>query len=775
MHSNVPYLAWRGEQVRLVKCSGDLSGEDVATLRSADVSPAAGLQFKLLNADVLVEDWSGPDGFQPKVEQGTVDFFLSSTDGLCLKADVVSQRAGLAMIKMVATFDPGADGSIVDIFTRSEILAKHQFLAGWMNLNTPSLTELPVGGDATHLNTFDAGRDPSDDGQMQVRVSGNLPLGNGFSELGLGDSLTLPDGWPALAAKMAASSDPDNARPQFTWDIHDDQSAVEGHPLFGPVDTTGATSTRCDDHAASADLAPRRDAVDNCDGGLSFSWIADPDGPGGMPASNGLTLPDTIGPFDPQRPDETFLGDGNLTADDAPMPSARVDVSIAPGGPGSLVPADKSGVYNRARPAASNGTGYANTDPHNLYAPYYSAYIPATSAPVDEASGVDGPAKGNDFNGFFVNGEYHYWDIAHYFPTVSMTTGCLRRISYGVPDYRVTPVDQSVAVYTDEHGEARVGFRAGVDASFDTLPGVIKNENGGCDLEGVRTLGTAHIDAVAKYPYQTVTDQPKPAATPLDKVVLSHFTKFLAVFPKGAGAENANARIVIAHAQDVDGSPFRYETVCFMNTSASGRIQPFVDDGLHTTTFTGPSGAVFDISGTHVANDPSNGPANDRTCVKTNRYGNAAIEVFESQGAEIDVIADFTDERLLRDVKIPFGKPPVVIEPGSNGGGNGTTPPGSGTLGQVTQGGTQVSAAKPGARKALLRYARYSTSASGKRTLVVRLAGKAKTARIKIRLIGRSGKTLKVATRRVAVGRAVKMTGLRIPAKTARVRISVIG
>ena len=779
MHSNVPYLAWRGEQVRLVKCSGDLPSADVETLRSADSSGRGGLQLPLLKADLLVEDWSGNADFKPQVESSTVDFFLTDQGELCVKGDVVSQKAGLAVMKLVVTLDPGGDAGLVDIITRSEIVAKHQYLVGWMGLNTPTLTELPAGGDPTGNGVFDAG---AADGTARVQVTGNLPLGNNFSELGLGESLTLPADWPRLATAMASTADAGNRYPQFTWDIHDDQTAVEGHPFQG---------AGCTPEAASADLAPRLDAVDNCAGGLSFSWISDPDGPdGGIAPTAGRTQEDTVGPFDPQRENETFLGDGSVTADDAPMPAARVDIAIASNsgaagdlsGVGSLHKTDKRELFSR------DGSGGA--DPHNLYAPYYSAYIPATADGSfllfgSAVSGIDGPRQGNNFPGFLVgdgqggegdysdtDSRYDYWDIAQEWGSaVGGDTACLRRIDRS-PAYRQRPGGvQDVAVYSDEHGQAYVNYRPGVDFYFDNLAGV-KNANGGCDLQDVDTLGTSDITAVARYPYQPVTDGPKTSNT-IHKTVKSLFDKHLAVFPKGTGAENANARIVIAHAQDIDGKPFAGEKVCFMNTSASGVLSAFVDDGFHQTTFTSPGGRVYDISGTSEVDDPNN-KENERTCIRTNRYGNAAVEVFESQGATINVIADFTDERLLRDVKIPFGQPPIVIEPGPNSGGNGTNPPSQGTLDEARN-GVNVAASKLKARKVSLRFARLSTSASGKRSLTVRLAGKPRTAKIKIRMIGRSGKTLKVATRKLAVGRSVRFTNLRIPARTSRVRISVVG
>ena len=58
-----------------------------------------------------------------------------------------------------------------------------------------------------------------------------------------------------------------------------------------------------------------------------------------------------------------------------------------------------------------------------------------------------------------------------------------------------------------------------------------------------------------------------------------------------------------------------------------------------------------------MVDDPDNRRNSQRICLRTNEYGNAAVEVQESQGNEINIIGDFTAEGILRDVKIPFGSP----------------------------------------------------------------------------------------------------------------------
>ena len=54
----------------------------------------------------------------------------------------------------------------------------------------------------------------------------------------------------------------------------------------------------------------------------------------------------------------------------------------------------------------------------------------------------------------------------------------------------------------------------------------------------------------------------------------------------------------------------------------------------------------------------------------TNRYGNAAVEMFNSNNGIADVIADFVDEGILRSIKVNFNVPGS-----SSRGGRTVTPP----------------------------------------------------------------------------------------------------
>lgn len=700
--TNVPYLAWRGEQVKLVKCHPVLAGEGVSV-------------------EFFVEEWTGP-GLVPRVEEITVD-----RTGACAKADIVSLEPGLARVKLVASNAAG------------DPILKHQFLVIWMNLTTPLIDEVgaadPTGdddlGDPPGDGIFDAG---DKNGRIQVEVTGTFP-----HPLGPGGQFTLPDAWPTIAGALAQDSDanPDNNKDK--WDIHDDRLKTEKHPLYSACTTEKAVVSI--------------DAVDNCNGagwgdqGPFSRWFGD--------------LIAAWGPYDPLRPDHTLLTDGKLDAGDAPMPAARVDVTIAANsgsptdisGVGSLEKADKTEVYSRD----GDGTPTA----HNLYAPYYDAYIPSTSRP-GLSSGIDGPQTGNNFTGFLVNGLYDYWDIAKALRTaVTSDTTCLRR-SDKVPAYRQTPSGaQSVAVYTDEHGEAQVQYNPGGHEGsgfyFDNLPGAIRNDNGGCDLEDVDVLGTSNITATARYPYQPVSDTDKTSPS-LTKTVNNLFTKTLSYYPKGPGPANSTARIVVAHAQDINGKPFAGERICFF-------VDDEADGHFGFTGTTGLPGARFSVGGTGGG---ELGSAD--VCRITDSFGNAAIEVINSDPQSINVVAFFVPEALLRDIDLEFGTPNSTSGPTPPAAGPGTNPPSAEdaeeALGSAAAGLTGSKAKSKKARVAVS----YLKSKRGKRYLVFRITSSKSQAKVRAALIGKRNRKLGTVTKWVRTNR---MVSIRVSKSVKRARVSL--
>jgi hypothetical protein len=698
----VPYLAWRGEQVRLVKCNPVLATEGVTV-------------------EFFVEEWSG-SGLVPRVEEATVNH----ANG-CASADVVSLDPGLARVKLVATNSAGVP------------ILKHQFLVIWMSLTDPAIDEVGTGdptgdrslGDPAGDGSFNAGGNA---GRIQVEVKGTFPYG--------GTTYTLPDAWPTLAGLLAQDSDANPFNNAAKWDIHDDRLKTEGHPLY----------SQCTTQLASVSI----DAVDNCNGASMGDQ-------GPFSRVFGDLIP-AIGPFDPLWPGLTLLSDGKVDAGDAPMPAARVDVTIAPNsgaptdisGVGFLFQADKTSVYSRNTVGSSTA--------HNLYAPFYDAYIPATTRP-GVSSGIDGPASGNNFTGFLWNGPYDYWQIARSLrDAVPSATTCLRR-SDQEPAYRSTPKGgQSVAVYTDESGEAQVKYYpGGNDGSgfyFDNLTGAIHNDNGGCDLEDVDVLGTSSITATARYPYQPVSD-PDKTSSPLTKTVHNLFTKTLSYYPKGPGTANSTARIVVAHAQDINGAPFAGEKVCFF-------VDDEADGAFGFTGTTGPADHRFTVGGTDGG---SLGTAD--VCRITDVHGNAAIEVINSDPQSINVTVLFVPEALLRDTDLEFGTP------GSTGG---PIPPGAPPVipsPPITV--TQAAAAgvpdpgKYGAKKGVAKKARVSVSylktKHGKRVLVVRIASSKGKAKVRIRLIGKHGRTLKVVTKSIRTNRLVS---IHVNSKVKKARVALV-
>lgn len=722
LDANVPALAWRGEQLKLATCIGHARS---AELQAQQVAASA-FRFE----EFLVEDWSGtdPDRGRPQVKQSTQRAYVDDRGRFCFAADVISLHAGIAPIKLVVSHD----GTPV---------LEHQFLAIWMTQRTPRLTRLDASDDPHLGGDLFAGGAPA---HLRVTVSGTVPLHGTFAELGLGSQITLPDDYPALARRMARGRNPATDRNPLLWDVHDDTTTRLGHP-HGPCGPR------------TADL----DAVDACLGGGDTGRFSAFDALTGVAF---LSSTAAIGPFDPTRADDTFLPDGALATGDAQMPPLRVDVSIAPNsgqahdtsGIGTLAAVDKSRAYSR------NGLGTGN--PHNLYAPFYKAFIPATAA-GESSSGTSGPSPGSNFPGYLNDNPYAFWDVAH----------VLRSAAGGRTDCRIDDRrfrqrpkgPQAVVVSSDEHGEAQIAFVPGVDAYYDAL--VRPDRNGGCDLQGVNPIGAATIEAITRYPYQPVTDPDRSTGT-LTRRVLSRFSKTLSYEPKGTTASTANVRIVTAHAQDVDGTPFRGELVCFSH-----------DANAQTIIAYGPFEPV---------RDPLGG---GRLCVRTDARGNAVVEVLNSNRSVTNVIAHFVDERLFRDVHVDFRHPtssggtppPSPSVPGGHAGPH--VPPPAGVAGttvptavELVRAGVPSRAvahlprAKKGPRKATLGSAHLKRSPRGRAWVVLRVNGRrGAKAQVRIRVLARGGRTIKRISRSVPTNRRVKVPLGKVSRRARAVRVSV--
>ena len=319
LDANVPYLAWRGENVRLGFCPPVRNGEtpEAAIVVPGGISPLANVSWAL-------EDWSG-DPANGSVAVPQELFGQRDNYHGCVYTEFTSQKAGVAFIKLVVSTPGFLGGNAVEaVYTK-------QFMVAWMELGTPAVTGGgPVNaGDCNVQSTNTAFKylidpyrvcDPAADNTHLITalVKGTIPLKANFHEWGLGNHLTMPDDWAKWAAVAARSSQPDWSQAAYVsnWDIHDDKTDVEGHVPGLCVD-------------AATNAAGTTDAVDNC-----LYYTDEPTtGFGGYtgPFSTvlgTLTTDNAIGPFDPIYTYDTLLSNGTVDEGDAPMPAAQIDVMI---------------------------------------------------------------------------------------------------------------------------------------------------------------------------------------------------------------------------------------------------------------------------------------------------------------------------------------------------------------------------------------------------------------------------------------------------------------
>jgi hypothetical protein len=850
--TNVPYLAWRGENLRMVKCWGTNEFERVRVLEGAPAgsqpitdSDIGNIFANLVQTNVQLEDWSGEDtgvNTPKEVINGARTFLYYNLNTnrpvICFQDTWASQKAGLGQFKLTVSFGfTNIDSTGVSLGAQVLVM-QHQWLAGWMSLNAPTLDEVtsikpsgtsgvnPEGlGDAKGDGNLIAGDhwyqapdgtwqwDPNNTHPAEVRatVTGNLPLGQDYSELGLGSSLTLPNDWSKLANALATDASPWNGNPAMRWDIHDEITDEVGNTLTG----SGGRSNNATDPVVSV-LSPS-----NMWGDASFTRILQGvNGP--LPANAIPSTYPTAGPFDPNFAEETLLPDGHLDAGDAPMPAARIDFVIAPNtdqtksidGVGSFGFGWQSGIEAPVNPGNSASkahdysidyTGDPSKKAGNLFAPYYSQWIPATARdPLGYASGVDGALITNNFPGFLFFGRVPNWTAYPLVGASPLDTHCMRTIEDGRPDMRKAPSGaQTVAVYTDEHGEARANYFPGGQngddfyfAALNTTPG---DDNNGCDLGGVKVLGTSHITAIARYPYQKTTAPDQASKTTLTKTVYSLFDKHLSYYPKNYNASSPNAqnvKIVVAHAQDIQGKPFAGETVCFSASVGA------VSSNALIIPPAGPYNVLLPNKSTLVVGNPGQVKepkgVNGYACTRLDSNGNAVIELTTSGKVTVDVLAYFVDEGLFRDIEVdnsnPSGyvdnqplTPAMVLSGGSSTQGAGTTPTSPSTVTNIVSSavaagfginpdttvtpiitGTQiapvVTAPKVITTGTIHKIVTKVTSlrlvrpAHGKAYVMIKVQSAKKTAKVVIALRNSKNHTLSKMTKTIKTNKQVKIT-----------------
>lgn len=832
-YTNIPYLAWAGSTVKVSRCIG-IGAPEVSVESVGNYGSQHGFN-DILQAEYQQMIWTGDADTRPSftgTASGTAAGDLSRIvdaawdypgGGICWSTYLTSDKAGWLDLKFSITLDLDAffkDLRISDPSIAPLLVFEDDVPVAWMLDSAPTLTE---SGDVGDYKVGDPGGSGSFEpilgadgkyhlypGLIQATVTGTFPIGDEYvtdytgTALGNG-TITLPNDWPWLAnhfaedASLAGSAYGGAAAND--WDIHDDNTAAEGHIL---------PDSGCGDDAAATE------SVDNCVGSGP-----DPDlGP--FSSIFGLvgTQNDAWGPFDPIRGFETLLSDGNLTADDAPMPALEVDVAITNSGSlgavGNLSKADKSLIFNRNTPTyggtdqgvKKNGKPYMDLgDPHMLYAPFYKALIPAVS-PLDIGNGTSGVL--GTFNGDFREyltlggypgptsntldpGQYDYWDT-YTFGSEGGDNQCNDVTGNAISQ----PYGSSeVAVYTDEHGQAYVQF----NPANDDGEGIVLQQQGNniCDVYNGSLTGTADIQAVTVYPGEPPADPANHAqklSNPLTKTVKFTPLKVLNCVPK---ADQANTAYCVETVTDFEGNPVKAEVE--FTVEPSGTVIPD-SNPYPCTDNSDPTTCTYDPSGQVVQKAPDN---HTFAVIWTSpSTGEAAVDVHESTGACVNVTAENVGTEdggmgITRDFDF---NPKAGTACGSNTGGGSTTTTdttptttttaqtsGTGStpqaqsapvvLANVTAPAPTVqapAATAPKTTKKLVKVTLVSAhvvSTKNGRYLTVRVNSKAKTAVLRITLINKKG-AKHIVLRKVRTNHVVRVGNLKLAPSVKTVRVALV-
>ncbi len=806
--TNVPWLAWAGETVKVSRCFG-IGDSQITSDNYATYAGQKGFDpLSLLQGRFSKADWSGATDQPPFFQTGSGDetsttvsptWYDGKGGGVCFSTDVTSLKAGLEDIDFSINTDLG---QWLNELLGQDIIFQQDLLVIWMWDSNPVLSE------SSDLGAYTVG-DPGGSGNfspiadangvkhlypglINVQVQGTFPLGNDYAGLNM-PTVTLPNDWVWLADHFAVDYSTTSTylgSAPNRWDIHDDDLATEGHvaaslcdPPYGTVEAVD-NCYGSDPENSDADLGP-------------FSSIFGPVG----------TYNDAIGPFDPVRSYETLLSDGNLNANDAPMPALRVDVSLTNAGAdhavGYLSKADKSLIYNRLDPQYGGaGDNTSLSAPHVLYAPFYKALIPAVTplADFNTTSGVEGSINGNEPNWLTwilpqgvttsqdEQGIYDYWDT-YSLGNEGGYNSCFGADGQGISRQDNVDTDgtgTSVAVYTDEHGQAMVQFNpANPDGEGINLT---SDGNGRCDVYTGSLTGTATIQAESVYPAKQPSD-PSNMGTPklsntLTKTVTFTPSKTLTCIKKGV-----NEAYCVETVTDFEGNPIKANVEFTTRPSAPGAIGP--DNN--------PFGG-FDPTGQNLWADSTNQIVTGWTSPIT---GEAAIYVQDSINECVDVHVENLGTRnggqgIFRDFDFnPYlgttcgtntGTGPIS-DGGSGGGSTPSNPGPTGGSGAQAATVTPVAVTSPAptaAPTAAVPAKTAKTAKTAKMTLVsarviagkngrflnVRVNSVAKMARLRITLVNKNGKHA-VIFRYVHTNKMVRVANLKLGATVKTVQVAV--
>lgn len=793
-NTNIPWVAWAGETVKVTRCFG-LGNRDIT---EANFNSSSYNHGSPIIGEFDKSDWSGAADQPPFFQIGTGDqtsrqvgVTWNANGGFCFSTNVTSEKAGLERIKFSISLDLG---HWFNFIYGQDVIFQQDLYVIWMWDSNPVLTESgDVGaykvGDPNGSGTFDPIADPVthwktlQPGLLKVQVTGTFPMGNDFAGYDFTgtatgtNTITLPTDWVWLAKHFAEDYTLGSTYPGSTpmrWDIHDDTTNAEGHVL----------SSGC------SDLIGATESVDSCNG---IAKGDDPDlGPFSSIFGQVGVYNDAYGPFDPIRAFETLLSDGNLNADDTPMPALRVDVGLTNAGAdhsvGTLSKADKSAMFNRSD-AVYGGTTADNWDPHNMYAPFYKAYVPAVVPILDAntTSGVEGSIGGN-YGNWLTSGAYgvdtteqspfiyDYWD------TFTLDSSEGYNSCYGVDGKAISqPIGNTkVAVYTDEHGQAYVQFNpANEDGEGIYLT---PDGNGRCDVYTGSLVGTATIQAESVYPAQQPADPANSGKPKLSSVITKtvDFTpsKVLTCIPKGA-----NEAYCVETVTDFEGNPIKaaVEFTAQATQGSAPKISPDFN----------PFGG-YDPSGQKL-----NGLSTDYIDLTTDpETGQAAIAVHSSVGCVNVTVENLGTQNggpgITRDFDF---NPATGTTCGTNdgtGGTGGTGDSGGSTPGTSTPSVNTNSTAAPVAvtapaptvqtaakkvakvakvAKMTLVSARVVSTTKG-RFLNARVNSTAKFAKLRITLVYKNGKH-HVLLRTVKTNHVVRVANLKLAPSVKTVRVAI--
>ncbi len=478
------------------------------------------------------------------------------------------------------------------------------------------------------------------------------------------------------------------------------------------------------------------------------------------------------------------------------MPALRVDVGLTNVGAdhsvGTLSKADKSGIFNRSD-AVYGGTTADNADPHNLYAPFYKAYMPAVVPIIDlnTTSGVEGSIGGN-YGNWLSSGAYGVQTteedqfIYDYWDTFTLAKHWGDNACYGVDGEPISQPNGNtkVAVYTDEHGQAYVQFNpANRDGEGIYLT---PDSNGRCDVYSGSLVGTATIQAQSVYPAQQPADPSNTGANPpaklsnvLTKTVNFDPSKVLNCIPK-----STNEAYCVETVTDFEGNPITADVEFTLQSAQGGNPNSWGADFNKVGGYdaSGQKLNAYNTDYVDLTTDPETGQAAIYVHSSTNACIDVTVENLGTRNGGAGITRDF-DFNPTSGAKCGTNTGTGPITPPAGGG----TPPAGGTGGNTvtaTSTATPVSVSAPAptvqtastpkvAKVATMTLvsARVVSTRTG-RYLNARVNSTAKYATLRITLVNKNGKS-HVLLRRVATNRVVRVANLKLAPSVKTVRVAI--